>query len=63
MKFSNIVKNLENTKGTKKIMRILRHINASFRQLYQCQSKIFYTFLSKITKCNRVPLGFDPSVA
>ena len=25
--------------------------------------KDFYTFLSKITKYNRVPLGFDPSVA
>ena len=40
-----------------------RHINASFRRLYQCQSNIFSTFLSKITKYNRVPLGFDPSVA
>ena len=37
--------------------------NASFKRLYQCQSKIFSTFLSKITKYNRVPLGFDPSVA
>ena len=44
-------------------MRISRHINASFRRLYQCQSNIFSTFLSKITKYNRVPLGFDPSVA
>ena len=34
-----------------------------FKRLYQCQSKIFSTFLSKITKYNRVPLGFDPSVA
>ena len=33
------------------------------RRLYQCQSKIFSTFLSKITKYNRVHLGFDPSVA
>ena len=33
------------------------------KRLYQCQSKIFSTFLSKITKYNRVPLGFDPSVA
>ena len=32
-------------------------------RLYQCQSNIFSTFLSKITKYNRVPLGFDPSVA
>ena len=43
--------------------KIKRQINASFRRLYQCQSKIFSTFLSKITKYNRVPLGFDPSVA
>ena len=27
------------------------------------QSKIFSTFLSKITKYNRVPVGFDPLVA
>ena len=25
----------------------------SFRRLYQCQSKIYSTLLSKITKCNR----------
>ena len=30
----------------------VRHINASVRRLYQCQSKN-----------NRVPLGFDPSIA
>ena len=47
--------------GKKK--KIQRHINTSFRRLYQCQSKIFSTFLSKTTKYNRVPLGFDPSVA
>ena len=29
-------------------MRILRHTNTSFRRLYQCQSKIYSTFLSKI---------------
>ena len=34
-----------------------------FRRLYQCQSNIFSTFLSKIAKYNRVPLGFYPSIA
>ena len=35
----------------------------SFRRLYQCQSNIFSTFFSKITKYNRVHLRFNPSVA
>ena len=47
-------------------MRIYRHINAFFKRLYQCQSKIFSTLLSKITKYNRVLsvarlLGHDPT--
>ena len=35
----------------------------SHRKRCVCQSKIFSTFLSKITKYNRVPLGFDHLVA
>ena len=32
-----------------------------FRRLYQCQSKIISTFLSKITKYNRAHLEGDPA--
>ena len=40
---------------------MFNHVETSFRLLYQCQSKIFSTFLSKITKYNRAHLGSDPA--
>ena len=51
-----------NNNNLKKNANLTAH-QRIFKRLYQCQSKIFSTFLSKITKYNRAPLGFDPSVA
>ena len=49
--------------GVNRVQVVLSGFSKRKKRLYQCQSKFFSSFLSKITKYNRVPLGFDPSVA
>ena len=41
-------------------IELMWQTNASFRRLYQCQSKIYSTFLSKITKYNLIHLEAIP---